>query len=500
MKICLYTPLPRLANELWDVLKLFYETDGFAVVSTVPMMPEDEKKAQFTATVPTGDMLPLTHEFIEENGSFDCRFIFLGQEARRGEPVAAGESKLLSRRRVKRLCKLTLYDLCKRLTGKRPPWGALTGIRPTRLFYEHLADGLSHARAEAALAREMDVSPEKTRLLSQIVSVQQSLPQAGERDFDVYVAMPFCPTRCTYCTFAGEAIGAGEKLKPYLNALYREMDAAAELMKQNGARLRALYIGGGTPVSPGDGDFVPFLQKVAATFPCPLEFTVEAGRPDAITPGKLKAMRDLGVTRVSVNPQTMNDDTLRRIGRGHTAAQTAEAFRIAREFGFQNINMDVIAGLPGETTEDFRRTMERIEALGPDSLTVHTLALKRGGRLLLEHTPLPSVETVEAMLETGEAFAARMGMAPYYLYRQKYMAAQQQNVGYAKENMACLYNMDMMEETASVLAVGAGAISKRVFGNRNKRIERAPNAGNVDVYIETIDEMIRRKRQLFWHR
>ena len=193
----------------------------------------------------------------------------------------------------------------------------------------------------------------------------------------------------------------------------------------------------------------------------------------------------------------MNDETLKRIGRGHSAAQVEKAFRLARKYGFDNINMDVIAGLPGETAEDFRRTMERIEALAPDSLTVHTLALKRGGRLLKEHTPLPSMETVEAMIHTGEAGAKRMGMEPYYLYRQKYMAAPQQNVGYAKENKACLYNMDIMEETATVLAIGAGAISKRVFPDKFKRIERAPNAGNVDIYIDTIDEMINRKQHLF---
>ena len=164
----------------------------------------------------------------------------------------------MRRRRLKRLCKLTLYDLCKRLTGIQPPWGALTGIRPTRLFYEQLDKGLSHAGAEEALRREMDVSPQKTALLSQIVTVQQSLPQACVNDFDVYVAMPFCPTRCAYCTFAGEAIGGGEKLAPYLGALYREMDAAVDLMRAQGAKLRALYIGGGTPVAPGDGDFAAF--------------------------------------------------------------------------------------------------------------------------------------------------------------------------------------------------------------------------------------------------
>ena len=497
MRVCLHTPLPRLANELWEVLKLFFPTDGFAVVATAPMSAEDAKKAQFTATEPTDDMLTLTHEIEETDGNLCCRFVFQGQSAQRTAAAPAGETGIVRRRYIKRLCKMTLYDLCKAIAGKQSPWGSVTGIRPTRLFYEQLDMGKDHARAREALQAEFDVSPEKTALLSRIVNVQQSLPQAGEDDWDVYIAVPFCPTRCAYCTFAGEAIGGGGKVGPYLDALYQEMDAAAELMNAHRARLRALYIGGGTPVSPDNATFARFLERVKERFPNPLEFTVEAGRPDAMTANKLDAMKAAGVDRISVNPQTMNDSTLSAIGRGHTAAQAEEAFHLARAHGFNNINMDVIAGLPGETPEDFRRTMERIAVLSPDSLTVHTLALKRGGRLWLEGTALPAAAAVEEMAAIGEAYAARMGMRPYYLYRQKYMAAPQQNVGYAKENKACLYNMDIMEETATVLAIGAGAISKRVFRARDVRIERAPNAGNVDVYIETIDEMIGRKRRLF---
>ncbi|MFH1512130.1 MAG: coproporphyrinogen dehydrogenase HemZ [Bacillota bacterium] len=497
MKFCLHTPLARLSNELWEVLKLFFATEGFAVAATAPVTPEDAQKAQFTATVPTEDMQVLTHEFFEHGGSLRCRFAFQGQSAERCAPALLGESEITRRRNIKRLCKMTLYDLCVQITGMRPVWGALTGIRPTRLFYERLHEGMTHAQAEASLQSDFDVSPEKTALLSRIVAVQHALPQAAPSEWDVYVAVPFCPTRCAYCTFAGEAIGAGKKVRPYLDALYRETDAAVKLMHSQGVNLRALYVGGGTPVSFDDDTFARFLSRVRDSFPNALEFTVEAGRPDAITEQKLAAMQNVGVTRLSVNPQTMNDDTLRAIGRAHTAAQSEQAFRMARAHGFLNINMDVIAGLPGETPQDFRRTMERILALSPDSLTVHTLALKRGGRLLLNQTPLPPSSEVEEMIATGEVYAARMGMRPYYLYRQKYMAAQQQNVGYAKENRACLYNMDIMEETATVLAAGAGAISKRVFPARDLRIERAPNASNVDVYIGHIDEMIGRTKRLF---
>ena len=205
MKVCLYTPLPRMANELWDVLKLFFVTEGFAVVATAPLSGEDERKAQFTATMPTDDMQALTQEFSEQDGSIRCRFAFQGQSAQRSAPVVPGDSALQKRRRAKRLCKMTLYDLCKAITGKQPAWGALTGIRPMRLFYEQLAGGKPHSEARRALEAEFDVSPDKTALLSAIVAVQQALPQAGADDWDVYIAVPFCPTRCTYCTFAGEA-------------------------------------------------------------------------------------------------------------------------------------------------------------------------------------------------------------------------------------------------------------------------------------------------------
>ena len=497
MKFCLHTPLPRFANALWDVLKLFYESDGFAVVATAPLSAEDVTKAQFTATVPTDDMQTVDHTVWEQDGSTLCRFVLQGKSAQRQADIPAKESDLVRRRMLKRLCKMTLYDLCKQVTGKHPTWGALTGIRPTRLFYEQLAMGKDHAQAQAALQTEFDVLPEKAALLSRIVAEQQALPQAGAKDWDVYIAIPFCPTRCTYCTFAGETIGARERVAAYFAALEREMDAAVALMAQNGARLRALYIGGGTPVSPDDAMFAWLLERITERFPNPLEFTVEAGRPDAMTANKLEAMRRAGVERICVNPQTMNETTLRRIGRGHSAEQVVTAFRMARAYGFAHINMDVIAGLPGETPQDFRYTMERLAELDPDSLTVHTLALKRGGRLNPAQTPLPPVAAVEAMVAIGAEAAGRMGMRPYYLYRQKYMAAQQQNVGYAKENKACLYNMDIMEETATILALGAGAISKRVLRVQDVRIKRAPNAGNVDVYSNNIGEMIRRKQRLF---
>ena len=482
--VALRTPLPRLANELLDVLKLFYAVDGFAVNA-----PVDGAEA-------------LLHEYGEEAGAAWCAFGFRGERQREraalppddGDPA---HQALLKKRVVKRLCKLTLYALLKRLTGFRPPWGSLTGIRPTRLLYENLALGMTLAQAAQAVQDVYDVSAEKAALLGRIVERQQAMTLPREDEADVYVSVPFCRTRCAYCSFPGEAIGKGALTGPYLEALFWEMARGAELMKKRGLRLRALYVGGGTPTALSERDFARLMGEVTRLFPDAREVTVEAGRPDTITRGKLQTLLDAGVHRVSVNPQTMNDRTLRLIGRDHTAAQTVEAFRMARDMGFEDINMDVIAGLPGEGADDFAHTMEAIRALGPDSLTVHTLAIKRSSRLNLERAPLPDADTAARMVLMGEESAAALGLGPYYLYRQKYMAGQQQNVGYARRGMECLYNVDIMEENASILAFGAGAISKRVFPDRERRIERAPNVSNVAVYVGRVQDMAQRKEALF---
>jgi len=561
MKIVLKTPLPRLANELCDVLKLFWPVEAFAVESTVKQTAEDAAKAQFTASPVTADMEPLRHEFVEADGLWRCTFILREYVAERTMPVplppgehakcdfeleygqdepsdpsatpltadgipmseadqdptvpsddsdeeaieetsedvrdAAHAYALVYKRLQKRLCKLALYDLCKALSGKRPPWGSLTGIRPTRLLYEKLSKGMSLNDGAKALTEQFDVSPDKADLLHRIVIMQQTLPAPSLNEADVYLSIPFCRTRCAYCSFPGEAIGKGGLVAPYLHALFHEMEATTGLMRERGLKLRALYIGGGTPTALDEEAFAALMAHAASCFPNPYEFTVEAGRPDTITESKLRAMLAHKVTRISVNPQTMNDQTLIAIGRDHTAAQTEETFRMARALGFHDINMDVIAGLPGETPADFAHTMERIEALSPDSLTVHTLAIKRSSRLHLEGATLPEGDAVAEMVRIGEETAAKLGMEPYYLYRQKYMAGQQQNVGYTRVGAACLYNVDIMEETNAILACGAGAISKRVFADRELRIERAPNVTNVTVYVERVHEMEARKEALF---
>ena len=488
IRVALHAPLDGFANEFCDVLKLFYAVEAFHV------NPETDEDAE-----------PLTQQYEEKDGRAYCTFLFRGETESRDAALPSAEDyageperlPIVHKRVVKRLCKVTLYELIKRITGKRPPWGSLTGIRPTRLLYEGLSKGLSMDEAQKTVENEFDVSPEKSDLLRRIVIEQQKLPQPSVEEADVYISIPFCRTRCAYCSFPGEAVGKGKLIPPYLDALLWEMQEGAKLLEKSRLKLRALYVGGGTPSALDEERFALLMNETMRLFPGAVEYTVEAGRPDTITRGKLETLKRLGVGRISINPQTMNDETLRVIGRDHTAQQAEEAFRLAREMGFDDINMDVIAGLPGETSAHFANTMARILALKPDSLTVHTLAIKRSSRLNLEKTPLPEGSIAADMVRMGEETAKALGLEPYYLYRQKYMAGQQQNVGYARPGKACLYNIDIMEETTSIIAMGAGAISKRVFPDRELRIERAPNVTNVSVYIDRVQEMARRKEILF---
>lgn len=400
------------------------------------------------------------------------------------------------KRAVRRLCKQTLYNLCRETTGIHPPWGSLTGIRPTRLMYEALEQGLSMEEAALRLQSVFDVTAEKAALLQDIVRVQHRLPPPGDAWMDVYVGIPFCTTRCTYCSFSSGELGNGKLVEPYLTALFNEMAEGAALLRSSGKRLRAVYVGGGTPTALNEDQLSRLLERLTTLYPDAMEYTVEAGRPDTITPGKLEAIRRAGVGRISINPQTMNDRTLRVIGRAHTAAQVEEAYAMARTAGIRHINMDVIAGLPGEDLADFAHTMDAARRLHPESLTVHTLAIKRSSRLHLENAPLPDGETAAAMVRMGLETARSLGLEPYYLYRQKYMAGNQENVGYALPGHACQYNVDIMEENTHILAMGAGAISKRVYPEEG-RIGRAPNVSNIEQYIARVEEMARRKRELF---
>ena len=436
----------------------------------------------------------------EEGGSYHCRVSGDGREAEGSTAIPMdGDVQLRAlhrKRAARRLCRQTLYNLCREVTGIHPPWGSLTGVRPTHLLYEALDAGLTEDEAVARLSSTFDVTEEKALLLRDVARAQRRLPKPDNGQIDVYVGIPFCTTRCAYCSFSSGELGKGKLVEPYLQALFHEMEEGARLLRQAGKKLRAVYVGGGTPTALNEDQLTRLLERLMTLYPGAGEYTVEAGRPDTITPGKLRAIREAGVGRISINPQTMNDRTLQVIGRAHTAQQVEEAYAMARTEGMGHINMDVIAGLPGEHPEDFARTMEAAVRLHPESLTVHTLAIKRSSRMHLENAPLPDGNEAAAMVRMGMETARQMGLAPYYLYRQKHMAGNQENVGYALPGHACLYNVDIMEETTHILALGAGGISKRIYPGEGQ-IGRAPNVSNIELYIARVEEMIGRKRALF---
>ena len=437
----------------------------------------------------------------EGGEEYHCRFTDGMHAAERAVAIPPHEAdeRLLTlhrKRAARRLVRQTLYDLCRETTGIHPPWGSLTGIRPTHLMYEAIGLGLSGEDAKRYVIDSFDVQPDRADILWEIAQVQGQLPPPEDKWMDVYIGIPFCTTRCTYCSFSSGELGKGTLVEPYLSALFREMEECSGMITATGRQLRAVYVGGGTPTSLNENQLKRLLDKMMQCFPGAMEYTVEAGRPDTITPGKLAAIKAAGVGRISINPQTMNDETLRIIGRAHTARQVIDAYAMAREAGIHHINMDVIAGLPGETVADFARTMEYARQLRPESLTVHTLAIKRSTRLHFENYRFPTGVEAAQMVQLGLETARALGMQPYYLYRQKNMAGNQENIGYAIPGHACQYNVDIMEETTHILALGAGGISKRVYEDEG-HIGRAPNVANIEHYINRVDEMIERKRELF---
>ena len=392
-----------------------------------------------------------------------------------------------------------LYETLCAETKMTLPWGNLTGIRPTKLAMELIERGASGEDVVLFLQKEHYVSPEKAALCLDIALREKSILEQldGENGYSLYIGIPFCPTTCLYCSFTSYPVSVWEKrMDEYLDCLCKEIDYVREAF--GGKAPETLYIGGGTPTSLSPERLERLLHKLEEAFLLRdlKEFTVEAGRADSITREKLQVIKRHHVTRISVNPQTMKEETLRIIGRRHTAAQVREAFLMAREEGFDNINMDLILGLPGENAEDVAQTIGAVKELTPDSLTVHSLALKRASRLnqWIEENGVETLCNTDETMAIAAAGAKEMGMEPYYLYRQKNMSGNFENTGYAKPGKNGIYNILIMEEKQTILALGAGSISKRVYPDG--RIERCENVKDVALYIEKIDEMIERKRRL----
>jgi len=410
--------------------------------------------------------------------------------------------KKQDRKAVKSSLKRALYSILSERTNQLLPWGTLTGIRPTKISYAMLEEGKSEKEILNFMKKEYLLEEEKGKLSIEIAKREREI--LGKIDYkngySIYIGIPFCPTRCLYCSFPSYPLEKWKKrVEEYLHVLQKEMVAVSKIMEAKGKKLNTVYLGGGTPTSlePEQLNGLLTCLKENFDFQNNLELTVEAGRPDSINQEKLLVLKRHGVSRISVNPQTMKQQTLDLIGRHHTVTQTKEAFWLARECGFDNINMDIIVGLPGETKKDMETTMKELINLKPDSITVHSLAIKRASRLnemkeqYMEFESRNDVEITNRM----ERYARSIGLVPYYLYRQKNMTGNLENVGYAAPGKAGIYNILIMEEKQTIVALGAGSISKLVYPDG--RIERCENVKDVAFYIEKIDEMIERKRKLF---
>ncbi|MCH5271804.1 MAG: coproporphyrinogen dehydrogenase HemZ [Lachnospiraceae bacterium] len=500
----------RFEYDVNSLVKAFYPKESVKVIT--PDMGE-EKKAELCGKVRLVIEFAaegVTFRFMKAENSSDSGLTDYGTSAADIAYAAvdkvytwqadAGSREDEDFKAYKAGFKRFLYSALSDYTGRVLPWGNLTGIRPTKIAMGLLEEGKGEEEIRCFMQEEHFVSEDKAKLSVEIAKREKELLSKVhyEDGYSLYVGIPFCPTTCLYCSFTSFPVRLYQKkVEAYLDCLVQEMRAVKEIM---GDRiLDSVYIGGGTPTTLEAEQLDRLLTAIKETFEFASvqEFTVEAGRADSITREKLEVLKAHGVDRISINPQTMKEETLHLIGRQATPAQVKEAFLLAREVGDFNINMDIILGLPDENAEDVHRTIEEIKELAPDSLTVHSLAIKRASKLsrwILEN----GIETLRNTDETM-AIAAKgakaLSMHPYYLYRQKNMSGNFENVGYAKEGNYGLYNILIMEEVQTIVACGAGSISKRVYPDG--RIERCENVKEVAQYIERIGEMIERKRILF---
>lgn len=423
------------------------------------------------------------------------------ESARRAS--VAGLGPLDYKRVITELVKMTVYDAVVPALAQPPVWGSLTGVRPAKLARGLIERGMSRGEAAAHLREHLYVSPERTALTIRAAATAMELDKAiGPDDISLYVGIPFCPSRCYYCSFVSSTTAqSGHLIEPYLDTLCREIAETAALVREAGKRVQSVYIGGGTPTTLSEQQLIRLLKTLEQNFDFSglREYTVEAGRPDTITPGKLHALRAAGVGRVSINPQSMDDQVLAAIGRRHAASDVLRAYDEARQAGFREINMDVIAGLTGDTAETFARTIDTLIGLAPENITVHTLAIKRGADLTDKAAAAAQRETVSRMLDGASHALQTAGYGPYYLYRQKFTAGGFENVGWCKPDTECFYNVTMMEELQTILSLGAGGVSKRVDRDTGW-IERTNNPKYPLEYIGAADRLAAGKRKILFPR
>ena len=410
--------------------------------------------------------------------------------------LKADEETVRLRRRI---LQQSYYLAAIQLLDRKPAWGALAGVRPTKITTKHLLEGGTPASADRLMRDVYYVTPERRQLAVDCSeSTVKAVSLMDKDDLSVYVGIPFCPTRCSYCSFVSRTVGKKtDLLDKYLAALEREIQVTARLMKESGKHLLTLYIGGGTPSILSTPQMIHLLDTLRESFDfsrC-IEFTVEGGRPDTLDLEKLRAIREHGADRMSINPQTMEDSVLRACGRPHTGADVIRAYHQAEEAGFSAINMDLIAGLPTDDFDGFRRSLDAVASLNPANITVHTLALKKGADLFEKREGLSTAEEVSRMVDYSNATLRNLSYKPYYLYRQKYMSGSFENVGWSREGLDCLYNIYMMEELHTIVSLGGGGMNK--VNLPNGTLQRFHNPKFPEQYIEMIDSVCRQKEELF---
>ena len=403
-------------------------------------------------------------------------------------------------RACQRVLKLAFYEAGTRALGVQPPWGALTGVRPVKIPTKAMLGGASEQQAQKLLRQDYFVTEDRARLAMDCARASLRVDRSlREDEVSLYAGIPFCPTRCAYCSFICADVGRSLKMvEPYVESLLQEVKQAGLGLKAAGKHIRSLYVGGGTPTTLSADQMDRLLTAMEQHLPLSrcTEYTVEAGRPDTITQEKLQVLHKHGIGRISINPQTLEDHVLEAIGRQHSAGEIAAANALAREVGFDCINMDLIAGLPRDSFEGFCRSLEGVLAMAPENITVHTLALKKGSRLMEEKGAIPSGEEVARMLDFSNETLRAAGYVPYYLYRQKYMSGSLENVGWALPGKENVYNICMMEELHSVLSLGAGGVTKLV-DRMSGAIRRISNPKFPYEYMEQLPHILEQKRNLW---
>lgn len=400
------------------------------------------------------------------------------------------------RRRAMGRC---FFLAARALTGTTPPWGMLTGVRPVKLPTRSLLAGATPEQARKEMEEDLYVSPRRARLAVDCAQASAAVDKAlSPNQVSLYIGIPFCPTRCAYCSFVSADVGRTLKLlDPYVDALITELEETGRVLKEAGLSVYSLYMGGGTPTTLSAQQLDRVLSAARTHLPLEgcVEYTVEAGRPDTITRDKLLVLKDQGIGRISINPQTLEDEVLRAIGRRHCAQDILDAYALAREVGFQSINMDLIAGLPRDSVHGFARSLEGVLALKPENITVHTLALKKGSGLMDRPELLPSGQEVAQMVELSLDALEAGDYHPYYLYRQKYMSGSLENVGWCRKGQESIYNIIMMEELQTVVSVGGGGVTKLVDRQAGK-ILRLPNPKYPHDYLSSLDKVLAQKQEL----